>query len=88
MKLRRVIVLVLGLTGASLAVGACRAPPSDYGTFQRTTLTSADLGSCPRGVNDKKLARCLADIEERRCRPPADTTAPPASCRAEELCSD
>ena len=43
---------------------------------------------CPGGVDDSKLATCLADVGNERCNNPIDTIERLRSCRSRELCID
>ena len=43
---------------------------------------------CPGGVDDSKLATCLADVRTERCNNPIDTIERLLSCRRRELCID
>lgn len=43
--------------------------------------------ACPAGVDETKLARCLAAVQSQPCDDARATVDEPASCRRDELCA-
>jgi hypothetical protein len=54
----------------------------------RDAYANLQAQTCAGGIDDGKLATCLADVRNERCHNPLDTIERLLSCRRRELCVD
>jgi hypothetical protein len=45
-----------------------------------------NMDDCPRGVSQKELSECLAEIKNEDCNNPLDSLGRLAACRSSDLC--
>ena len=46
------------------------------------------VGECPGGIRERRLAKCLQEIQNEKCGNPLDKISRLATCRSGSLCID